>query len=61
MKTGAFKELAPYEPDWYYIRAGEKGRFSSQDLEGGVGTCPNNTSGRISWHSLFIYSLGKDN
>lgn len=23
VKTGAFKELAPYEPDWYYIRAGE--------------------------------------
>ena len=23
VKTGAFKELAPYDPDWYYIRAGE--------------------------------------
>lgn len=22
VKTGAFKELAPYDPDWYYIRAG---------------------------------------
>ena len=22
-KTGAFKELAPLDPDWYYIRAGE--------------------------------------
>merc|ERR1711865_1261419 len=21
VKTGAFKELAPYDPDWYYIRA----------------------------------------
>ncbi|KAI8548429.1 hypothetical protein RHMOL_Rhmol07G0273200 [Rhododendron molle] len=22
VKTGTFKELAPYDPDWYYIRAG---------------------------------------
>ena len=22
VKTGAFKELAPYDPDWFYIRAG---------------------------------------
>ena len=21
-KTGAYKELAPYDPDWYYVRAG---------------------------------------
>src|ERR1700685_2927999 len=21
VKTGSFKELAPYDPDWYYIRA----------------------------------------
>jgi hypothetical protein len=23
VKTGTFKELAPYDPDWYYIRAGK--------------------------------------
>jgi hypothetical protein len=23
VKTAKFKELAPYDPDWYYIRAGE--------------------------------------
>ena len=23
IKTASFKELAPYDPDWYYIRAGE--------------------------------------
>lgn len=23
VKTGAFKEQAPYDPDWYYVRAGE--------------------------------------
>ena len=22
VKTGAFKELAPYDPDWFYVRAG---------------------------------------
>jgi small subunit ribosomal protein S19e len=23
VKTGAYKELAPYDADWYYVRAGE--------------------------------------
>lgn len=23
VKTGVQRELAPYDPDWYYIRAGE--------------------------------------
>ena len=23
VKTGIGKELSPYDPDWYYIRAGE--------------------------------------
>lgn len=23
VKTAQFKELAPYDPDWYYVRAGE--------------------------------------
>lgn len=22
VKTGSYKELAPYDPDWYYVRAG---------------------------------------
>lgn len=25
VKTATFKELAPYDPDWYYIRAGKHG------------------------------------
>ena len=25
VKTGSFKELAPYDPDWYYVRAGASG------------------------------------
>lgn len=24
VKTAPFKELAPYDPDWYYIRAGRE-------------------------------------
>lgn len=24
VKTGAFKELSPLDPDWYYVRAGER-------------------------------------
>ena len=23
VKTAPFKEMAPYDPDWYYVRAGE--------------------------------------
>lgn len=23
VKTGTFKELGPYDPDWFYVRAGE--------------------------------------
>ena len=23
VKTGTFKELAPYDPDWYFVRAGK--------------------------------------
>ncbi|KAK1317021.1 40S ribosomal protein S19-1 [Acorus calamus] len=26
VKTGKFKELAPYDPDWYYIRAASMAR-----------------------------------
>ena len=25
VKTATFKELAPYDPDWYYVRAGGSG------------------------------------
>jgi small subunit ribosomal protein S19e len=26
VKTGTYKELAPYDPDWYYIRAASMAR-----------------------------------
>lgn len=35
VKTGVHKELAPYDPDWYYIRAGKQ---STYDL----GLCSSN-------------------
>ncbi|KAK6921926.1 Ribosomal protein S19e, partial [Dillenia turbinata] len=38
VKTAAFKELSPYDPDWYYIRAASIARhvYSRQGL--GVGS-----------------------
>ncbi|KAL2912368.1 Protein component of the small (40S) ribosomal subunit [Polyrhizophydium stewartii] len=35
VKTGAHKELAPYDPDWYYVRAASVARHIY--LRGGVG------------------------
>ena len=32
VKTGAYKELAPYDPDWYYVRAGASNRFLNFEL-----------------------------
>ena len=31
VKTGVHKELAPYDPDWYFVRAGEQRRSFSTD------------------------------
>lgn len=33
VKTGAYKELAPYDPDWYYVRAGASNRFDNLGLD----------------------------
>jgi small subunit ribosomal protein S19e len=43
VKTGAYKELAPYDPDWYYIRAGVplkrgRGRSFVRDMLHAAGT-----------------------
>eukprot|EP00475_Leptophrys_vorax_P002484 TRINITY_DN1138_c0_g1_i1.p2 TRINITY_DN1138_c0_g1~~TRINITY_DN1138_c0_g1_i1.p2 ORF type:complete len:150 (-),score=14.13 TRINITY_DN1138_c0_g1_i1:230-679(-) len=35
VKTGTFKELAPYDPDWYYVRAASMAR--KLYLRGGIG------------------------
>ena len=41
-KTGPFKELAPYDQDWYYIRAAAIARRVY--LRGGVGVGPSRRS-----------------
>jgi small subunit ribosomal protein S19e len=33
VKTGVSRELAPYDPDWYYIRAGMATNYSIQILQ----------------------------
>ncbi|GFP99093.1 40S ribosomal protein s19-2 [Phtheirospermum japonicum] len=37
VKTGVLKGLAPYDPDWYYIRAASMARKIY--LRGGLGVC----------------------
>ncbi|KAG8214713.1 ribosomal protein S19e [Butyriboletus roseoflavus] len=37
VKTGAFKELAPYDPDWYYVRAAALARHIYLRKDVGVG------------------------
>ena len=32
VKTGAYKELAPYDPDWYYVRAGVSNRLLNHGI-----------------------------
>jgi small subunit ribosomal protein S19e len=43
VKTGSYKELAPYDPDWYYIRAGVQQHFKETwtrlPLRAGHATC----------------------
>lgn len=41
VKTGVLKELAPYDPDWYYIRAGNTHTLSLSliHLVHGVSSC----------------------
>ncbi|WFD30957.1 40S ribosomal protein S19 [Malassezia sp. CBS 17886] len=37
VKTGAYKELAPYDPDWYYVRAASLARHIYLRKAVGVG------------------------
>lgn len=32
VKTGAYKELGPYDPDWFYVRAGLTSNLSPPKL-----------------------------
>uniref|UniRef100_A0A2P2KYP4 40S ribosomal protein S19-1 n=1 Tax=Rhizophora mucronata TaxID=61149 RepID=A0A2P2KYP4_RHIMU len=68
VKTGRFKELAPYDPDWYYVRAASMARKiylraglgvgGFQRIYGGSkrnGSCPRHfckSSGAVARHIL---------
>ncbi|KAJ1557155.1 40S ribosomal protein S19 [Nowakowskiella sp. JEL0078] len=47
VKTGTFKELAPYDPDWFYIRAASIARHIYLRPSVGVGALNKNYGGRI--------------
>jgi len=57
VKTGTFKELAPYDPDWYYIRAAAIARHIYLRKDVGVGALRklhggrNNRGNRPSHHA----------
>ncbi|KAK7469167.1 Protein component of the small (40S) ribosomal subunit [Stygiomarasmius scandens] len=46
VKTGAFKELAPYDPDWYYVRAAAVARHIYLRKDVGVGALTKLHGGR---------------
>jgi len=57
VKTGAYKELAPYDPDWYYIRAASVARHIYLRKDVGIGALAklyggrNNRGNRPSHHA----------
>ncbi|KAF9046706.1 ribosomal protein S19e [Panaeolus papilionaceus] len=46
VKTGSFKELAPYDPDWYYIRAAAVARHIYLRKDVGIGALTKLHGGR---------------
>ncbi|KAF9777544.1 ribosomal protein S19e [Thelephora terrestris] len=46
VKTGAYKELAPYDPDWYYVRAAAIARHIYLRKDVGVGALKKLHGGR---------------
>jgi len=57
VKTGSFKELAPYDPDWYYVRAAAIARHIYLRKDVGIGSLTklhggrNNRGNRPSHHA----------
>ncbi|KAI9205113.1 40S ribosomal protein S19-A [Polychytrium aggregatum] len=47
VKTGTQKELAPYDPDWYYVRAASVARHIYLRQGVGVGGLKKNYGGRV--------------
>ena len=52
VKTGAQKELAPYDPDWFYVRAGE----STPPPKSPIPCVPFLLSFRLRPHPALMYS-----
>ncbi|KAH7873149.1 40S ribosomal protein S19 [Lentinula edodes] len=46
VKTGAYKELAPYDPDWYYVRAAAVARHIYLRKDVGIGALTKLHGGR---------------
>ncbi|KAI9465631.1 40S ribosomal protein S19-A [Lactarius psammicola] len=46
VKTGAYKELAPYDPDWYYVRAAAVARHIYLRKDVGIGALAKLHGGR---------------
>ncbi|TRM60646.1 ribosomal protein S19e [Schizophyllum amplum] len=46
VKTGSYKELAPYDPDWYYVRAAAVARHIYMRKDVGVGALAKFHGGR---------------
>lgn len=46
VKTGPQKELAPYDPDWFYVRAGECDENSSRKAGNRIGFAGTGTDQR---------------
>jgi len=47
VKMGTFKELAPYDPDWFYIHAASVARYIYLRKGVGVGALRNRYGGRV--------------
>ncbi|KAI9489503.1 40S ribosomal protein S19-A [Zychaea mexicana] len=47
VKTGTFKELAPYDPDWYFVRAASVARHIYIRKSVGVGALNKVHGGRV--------------
>ena len=66
VKTGAFKEQAPYDPDWWYVRAATLARHVYLHKSVGVGALcklhggPKNRGFRPSHHSRASASVQRN-
>ena len=57
VKTGVHKELAPYDPDWYFVRAAAIVRKIYLRQGTGVGALQKRFGGSYRRGSLYFYDL----